>query len=415
MSKDNLRSQLKATKITSLKKTVDADNNLIGANNNEYLQLEDGKTTKIRIFPAHPGNEKFYISKKSYWLSYVNSDGDVKRTTVLDSKQHGGTTMDVVEEYIKMVKKKHAKNNKIINVLTERDGLNPSYTWLAYAGQVIPEETINPMLWEFKKMVRDGLNKLAFSEEEDEPIEVDPFTDVDDGVPVMVKYIKKPNKKKGENFYEVNFPKKMTARPLTDEEIDSFMALKPLEELLHYSSRDFDRALEGLQYFDESNEIGLFEDEDWNELLEEIKAQYDSDEDEEDEKPSKKSFKKPSKKVVEEEDDDEEEEAPKPKKKKVVVDDDDDDEEEEEAPKKKVVKKPVVEDDDDDEEEEETPKKKVVKKPVVEEEEDDDEIPAPKKKKVVVEEEDDDDDDDDEPVKKPKMSLADIKKKMAKK
>ena len=94
------------------------------------------------------------------------------------------------------------------------------------------------------------------------------------------------------------------------------MTLKPLSEVIYkYGMRDFERALEGLQNFDEDNEIGLFDDDDWLEHLEEIKAQYDADEEEE--KP-KKSAKKvvnkdtsaPKKAVVEDEDDEEEDDTP---------------------------------------------------------------------------------------------------------
>ena len=95
------------------------------------------------------------------------------------------------------------------------------------------------------------------------------------------------------------FPKKVTARPLSDEEIEHFLTMKPLSEVIYkYEMRDFEKALEGLQNFDDENEIGLFEDEDWLEHVEEIKAQYESDEEDE-EKP--KAKKKTSKKVVKKE------------------------------------------------------------------------------------------------------------------
>ena len=73
-----------------------------------------------------------------------------------------------------------------------------------------------------------------------------------------INTFKKSIKSKGETYYEVSFPKKVTARPLTDEEIEYFMGLKPLNELLpKYGIRDFERALEGLQNFDEENEMGF--------------------------------------------------------------------------------------------------------------------------------------------------------------
>lgn len=356
-SSGDLRSQLKATSIKKLKKRVDEDNEIIGAQSNEYLNLEDGKTLKIRIFPAHPGIEDFYLPKKCYWLTVAGNDGEPRRTTVLDSKVHGGTKFDLVEEYVKWAKKKWAKDSDKLDALTgtgqNQNSLNPSYTWLCYADRMTGDEQLRAKLWEFKKMVRDAMNKLAFSEDEDEAIEVDPFTDPDEGLPIMVKYMKNPNKKKGENYYEVSFPKKVTARPLTDEEIEYFMTLKPLTEVLpKYGMRDFERALEGLQNFDEEHEMEMFEDDAWLEHVEEIKAQYDGEsEDEDDDKPAKKkTSKKVSKKVVEE-DDDEAEDA----------DDSDDEEEEEEKPKKKSSKaapakksKKVEEEEDDEEEDDET-------------------------------------------------------------
>lgn len=295
MAKENsLRSQLKATSIKRLQKQIDADNEMVGTGSStEYLNLEDGKTIKIRIFPGHPGQEDFYIAKKCYWLGFRTDDGEERRGTVLDSKVHGGTKYDVVEEYVKYAKKfignDADKLEALVGTGPKSNSLNPQYSWLCYADRVNGDDQLRAKLWEFKKMVRDALNKLAFSEDEDEVIEVDPFTDPDEGLPINVTYRKNPNKKKGENYYEVAFPKKVSARPLTDEEIEYFMSLKPLSEVIgKYGMRDFERALEGLQNFDEDNEIGLFEDDAWLEHLEEIKAQYDAD-DEEDEAPKKKT------------------------------------------------------------------------------------------------------------------------------
>ena len=330
MAKENsLRSQLKATSIKRLQKQIDEDNAMVGAQNStEYLNLEDGKTVKIRIFPGHPGVQDFYVAKKCYWLSFVGDDGETHRGTVLDSKVHGKTKFDVVEEYVKWAKKKIGNDADKLEALVgngpKSNSLNPQYSWLCYADKINGDDQLRAKIWEFKKMVRDAMNKLAFSEDEDEVIEVDPFTDPDEGLPVMVTYRKNPNKKKGENFYEVSFPKKVSARPLTDEEIEYFMTLKPLNEILSkYGMKDFERALEGLQNFDEENEIGLFDDEDWIEHLEEIKAQYDSDDSEADSAPKKKTaVKKAVKKEYAKSEDDEEEE-------KDEVDDEEEDEEEE--------------------------------------------------------------------------------------
>ena len=330
MTKSNFREQFKATSIKKLKKQVDDDNVMVGANSGEFISLEDGKTMKLRIFPAHPGVEGFYVRRKCYWLTVPGRDGDTHRTTVLDSIVHGDTKMDIIQEYIKFAKKMYGKDADKMEALTgtgpKSTALNPQYSWICYAAVVSDGEALKPKLWEFKKMVRDALNRLSFSEDEDEAIEVDPFTDVDEGLPILVKYMKNPDKKKGENYYDVHFPKKPVARPLSDEELEMFSNLKPLNEVIPiYGMNEFDRAIEGLQQFDDDNEFNLFDDDDWLEKVEEVKAQYDSDDDDE---PKKKKTSK--KKEVE---DEEEEEKPAPKKytkKTAPVEEDDDDEEAEE-------------------------------------------------------------------------------------
>ena len=348
----DLRSALKPTPMKTLKKVVDEDNEMVGAQSNEYLNLEDGKTIKIRIFPGHPGEENFYIAKKCYWLTVEGNDGDPRRTTVLDSVVHGGTEKDLCAEFIKYAKNKWKKDADKLDCFSGQDSLSPQYSWLCYADKVVQDEELRAKLWEFKKMVRDAMNKLAFSEDDDEPIEVDPFTDPDEGLPIMVKYMKKPNKKKGENFYEVSFPKKVSARPLTDEEIEYFMTLKPLSEVITpYGMRDFERALEGLQNFDEEHDLGMFEDDGWLEIVEEVKAQYDAEDDEEEEKPKKKTSKKVTKKVSKKDEEEDEDDS----------DDSDEDDEEEEKPKKKApaktskkkVEEPEEEEDDDEEDSDE--------------------------------------------------------------
>ena len=407
MAKNDLRSQLKATSIKRLQKQIDEDNAMVGAQSSaEYLNLEDGKTIKIRIFPCHPGQEDFYVARKCYWMSFVGDDGEQHRGTVLDSRVHGGTKYDVVEEYVKYAKKKVGNDADKLEALTgsgpKSNSLNPQYSWLCYADKINGDDQLRAKLWEFKKMVRDAINKLAFSEDEDEVIEVDPFTDPDEGLPIMVTYRKNPNKKKGENFYEVSFPKKVSARPLTDEEIEYFMTLKPLSEVINrYGMRDFERALEGLQNFDTENEIDLFEDEDWLEHLEEIKAQYDAEEDSEDSKPAKKSTKKVVKKVAEPEDDEEEYE---PEDNTEEDSDEEDDEEEESGDEfdkldRSALKKYIVDND----------LEISVKKSMS----DDDLRNAIRSAKSSAPDVDDEDDDEEEDEAPARVSLGDIRKKLA--
>ena len=426
----NLRSQFKATSIKALKNKIDKDDATMGVQNNEYLNLEDGKLLKIRIFPAHPHEENFYVSKMCYWLPFTNDDGENKRRTVLDSIAHGGTEMDIVREYVRFAKSRYSddaeKMEALVGTGMQSNSLNPQYSWLCYADSVKEDTELKPKLWEFKKMVRDLLNKLACSEDEDEPIEVDPFTDPDDGLVLAVKYLKKPNKKKGENYYEVDFAKtgkkkEAYSRPLTDEELENFMKMRPLSEIIpRYGMRDFEQALEGLQNFDEENGFDLFDDDEWLEIVEKVKAQYESTADDDDDTPKKKTTKKSAaaKSSKKQEDDDEDD-----------TDDDDDssddtdDEEDEDG----------EDDEDEDEDDEESDEfdemerddlKKYIKKNkldirVTKTMSDDDLRDAIREKVNASDDEDgeDDEDEDDteEEAPKKKISVEDIRKKLAKK
>lgn len=446
MAKD-LRSQFKPTSVKSLKKVAEEDEKMLGISSNEYLQLEDKKTIKIRIFPAHPGVESFYIRRKCYWLPFQRNDGEMGRTSVNDSVIHGGTAMDLIDEYVKAAKKFIGSDTDKLEAITGRDGLTPVYSWLCYADKVQPDTELKAKLWEFRKSVRDALNRLTFTEDDDEAIETDPFTDIDEGLPVMVSYNKTPNRKKGENYYDVAFAKKPVARPLTDAELEYFSNLKPLNEVIgKYGINDFDRALAGLQIFDEENEIGLFDDDDWLEKVEEIRAQYDADDEDSKKKPAKKTTKK-SKSEDDEDEDEDEKPAKKSAKKssKKVEDDEDDEDDEDEKPAKKSGKgkkqaepEPEPEDDEDEDEDEDDEDdsddseddefegmerdelKKYIKsnglditvKKSMSDDDLRDAIRAAIKDSDSDDEDDEDDDDDEDDEPKSKVSLDDIRKKL---
>lgn len=379
--KKGLRDKYKkqAVKLTDLKSKQNSEDQMIGyGGGNDYLDISEG-SNKFKLFPPHSGND-FFLMRKVYWVDIPNDEGDVKRRTVYDSIVHGDTKKDIIQEYVKFVQKS-VKDKAILDKITNwKDGLTPSFTWTAYALKLTKDKREFGLV-DFKKSVRDALNKSMFAEDEEEPIEIDPYTDVDDGVAIIITYNSKPNKKKGEDYYALTLAKKPTA--LTDEELQIFEDSKSLTELYRgtYNLKEFDKALEALKYFDEANEIDLFEDDSWLEIVKSVKSQYNEDEndedDEEDEKPKKKldkkSDKKKSKPEPEDEDEEDEEgEEEKPKKKEKVKEkvkekkkpkpepeeEDEDEEEEEEKPKKKEKKKPEPEEEEDDEEEEEKPKKK---------------------------------------------------------
>lgn len=336
----------KSMRVKDLKKQVDNEDNIVGsAGISDFLKIkEDGKTVKIRLFPAHDGKE-FIVLRKQHWISIEGEGDKPSRRTVLNAFVHGGKKEDIIDAYIKYATANLKDKEKIAKLTSYEGGLTGQNEWIGYAVKITADGTEFGKV-EFKKTVRDAINAATFVEDEDEPIEIDPWTDIDEGLPLLIKYLSKPNKKKGENYYSVTAGKK--AIPMTDEDITKFDKAKPLTDLYSnvYTSSMFELALEGLKYFDVENEIELFEDEDWLEIVKQIKSQFDD-----------KSVKKSSKKQIEE---DEEEDEPVVKKKvvKKVDEEDEEEEEEEEKPKKKLDKN-IIEEDEDDDDEEEEPKKKL--------------------------------------------------------
>lgn len=287
-----LRDKYKPIAIASFKKAVEKEDEEMASSNgrSEFIELKDGKTVKIRFMPAHPGEENFYVRRKIHWIT-IEQDGDQVRRTVANSIEHGGYKMDIIEEYMALAFKVLNASDKddlekiecIKGDYPRKGGLKGSLTWVAYALEVDGDDR-KFGLFEFKKTVRDAINKEAKIEDDDSPIEVDPFTDPDGGFPVLIKYNSKPNKKKNENYYEVSIGKK--AVKLTDEELDRLDKATPLSELYgKYTMKDFERALEGLQIFDAEHDINLFENDEWLSKVEEVKSQFSNTEEEEDEKP----------------------------------------------------------------------------------------------------------------------------------
>lgn len=349
------RSKFKPANVADLKKNIAQDDEELGKGGSAFLAIKPG-SNRLRLYPPHPGMKSFYVRRGVHWLTFPASDDSDKtyRGTVPNARVHGGWDKDVVEEYMRMAKvhleksKDEDADEKLKKMTDWKDGLSLSTSWIAYAARETKKEDggWNKEFGELdmNRTVRDGINALSTVEDGDEPITIDPFTDPDDGIPVIVSYDKEKEKAKR---YSVVLAKK--ASPLTDEELERFEKVPTLEEKYgknSYTKDDYDRACEGLQYFDEENEIGLWETDEWEETLEELSALFEEDKPKTKSKPSTKSSKSKDDEEEEEEEteEEEEEEEEKPKKKSAVK---------KEEPKKTSKKKPAEEEEEEEEPEEE--------------------------------------------------------------
>ncbi|HPI18740.1 MAG TPA: hypothetical protein PKY56_00080 [Candidatus Kapabacteria bacterium] len=274
----NLKSKYSATSIKTLKNKIDEENQNFGSSYSDFLTIDEG-TNKFRICPKHPGEENFYQMRCIHWISVENDEGEMHRKTVLNSRIHGNGTRDIIEEYVAFAKKKLAfdddADEKLSTLTHWQNGLLPNISWILYAFKIkkVGEKTVKEFgRLELKKSARDQMNSISITEDVDDPIEVDPFTDPEDGTPILITW--SPKAKKASDKYKVVLAK--NKMPLSEEELSILDKSKSLTEMYSgvYGIEDFELACEGLRNFDENYDMGCFDTDEFQETLEEVKAQY---------------------------------------------------------------------------------------------------------------------------------------------
>lgn len=405
---------LKGTKQAAVAVQAKEIENRGGGNKQEYIQLEDGTTSKVRVFPAHPDTDPdnlFAQKREVSWLPFKKDNGELGRRPVLNAVTHGGQAKDIVvcylkaaPEFIKSDRKLDSKGKaKKIDALTDfKTGIAPKGSYVMYAKKEEKEKTLRGLL-EVTYGVKRKMDALSTSELEEDPEALDPIADPMNGSALKITY---DSKKDNNSKYTVVLDRKSSE--LTEEDVEWLNEQRPLTEQLVgvYHKGHFDKAMAGLELYDAEHGIGLFKDEDFQDLASSLRDQLpeaperDSDEDE------PKGGKGGKRQRLEDMDRNE--------LKQFIMDNDLDirvtrkmDEEDileaieeelgqlpeyaDEVGKKSAKKEePFEEDEDDEDEEEEKPRKRKADKS---------EKPKPKpaaKKKQEVEEEDEDEDEDDE-------------------
>jgi len=276
----NLRDKYKATPVKALKKSITEEDAEFSSGRGQFVQLTDGKN-RIRFFPSHKANERFYTLRAFYWVkNYADDDSgdEMYNRTVLSARFHyPDAKWDLIDEYIVAARSFIESNSDFeadekaakLEVITNwKTGLQLSRSWVAYCLKISGDKREFGLI-EMNKTIRDKINSEVLLEDEDEPITTDPFTDPDSGKVVIINVDK--SKPKADQKYTI---KVSGVNALEDEELETFDAAKPLGDLFHYTAKDWDSGLEGIKIFDDANDIGLFADSDWLEHVEEIKAQF---------------------------------------------------------------------------------------------------------------------------------------------
>jgi hypothetical protein len=285
----SLRNQFKATPVSDLKKVVKDEDSKIssGSRKTDFLEIKDG-LNKFRLFPKHPSEESFYHMRAVHWMTVEDDKGEDRRTTIPNARIHAKWAKDPIEEYIKYVKENLSSTDaddadKIKKMVDWQGGMTLQTSWVCYAKKMVKDGADEFGVLEFKKTVRDGINDESIIEDEDESISVDPFTDPDDGKPLLITYNSKA--KKAADYYKVQVSKSASA--LSDEELEKFSKATPLSELpmMQYTQETFELALNGIQHFDAEYEIDLFDTDEFQAIIEELRENLNSDK-----KPAKKIY-----------------------------------------------------------------------------------------------------------------------------
>lgn len=326
------RSKFKATSVAIVQQQDKDVTTMVGKDKGSragYLKIKSGKNM-FRIMPAHPdgGGESFIEPKSTVWLPMMVEEKDDKgqvingadgkplmkegSKTVFNSRVHGNTEKDLVEEYFRIADewaKKHKfdptdskKDQELRKKYTDKiwgnfkakiQGIRYNHNWALYAKDLLDNKQPIGLL-EVKPSIKDGINKIVNQEASNQPIgteATDPFTPIEDGRALVIFYDEKAEK--AADYYTVSIdtatePAEIQGRkvniqkvyPLTDDDLEGLVAFPSLFKTFRncFKRRDFELQYKGLEFFDIKNQMGIFNSPEFQAVVEEINAYYPVDE-----------------------------------------------------------------------------------------------------------------------------------------
>jgi hypothetical protein len=318
-----------------------------------FHSIEEGKNV-FRIMPPHPSDTigAAYLPYRTSMLPEVEvpvwKDGEktdqteIKQKKIFIATQHGGLPKDPIELYVEYVRKRASDEFQVkedrqsfLNPITGwKDkkgtwnwGINPKTSFIAYA--VKNKELKRLELYE--SMVKD-MDKCAISEEPEDVMGVDPFSDPNEGCELIITKQKKLDKQgKETSSWEYPVTKGEPSRAkreswddyfertmVTDEQLEELDKQEPLSKMIGndvYTKRDWDFAMDGLRRFDEKNNFQIFDNDEFLEEIIELEKLVPEPKDKDDDvkemfdkkkdSPKKEDKKKPEPKEEKEDDEDE--------------------------------------------------------------------------------------------------------------
>lgn len=284
----------------------------------ENLDIEVG-INRFRIYPVHPdgGGVTFAEAVSRVFLPAMVQERDGENKPVLlpngqpklkkgmkpvfNSKLHGNTKRDLVEEYlniglrmaenIKDPEKKKAFLAKLNGQYSDNaqyrlPGVKYKLTYEMYADKLGKGDQVT----EFGRLgvsndVKEKMNKVGAYESTKDPLGMDPWSNPDTGLPaVITKQQNQPGqtKIKPADIYGVTIDKdvdvndRLIRYPISDERLEKWLELPSLFKLFRnvFKRSDFELQLAGLEMFDADYSIGVFHTEEFLLIAEEISGYY---------------------------------------------------------------------------------------------------------------------------------------------
>lgn len=308
------RSKFKGAKLSANKdsqKSAQENNKSFGNDGVRvgFLTIDEGKNV-FRILPPHPDDTigAAYLPKRVSTLQCevpVYKDGEdtgkteVKAKNIFIATQHGGLPKDPIELYIDYVRKRandefqdKEDRAKFLYPITGYRGpkgdwnwgISPKTTFVAYA---IKDKKMG-RLELYESMIKD-MNKAAITEDAEDVIEIDPFSDPNEGCELIITKQKQHDKQGKEiNKWEFPITKGEPSRVkreswdeyfertmVTDDQLAELLKQEPLSKIMGnnvYTSRDFDFAIDGLHRLDDLYKFNIFENSEFLDELEQIQA-----------------------------------------------------------------------------------------------------------------------------------------------
>lgn len=309
MGEIDFRKRLKGSKLSTIREgKKEAENRTKSYSNKGFVgnhEIEDGDNY-FRLMPAHNAqNDPPFQAYKASFLPiesfvYENNEKTDKKevrlkpifiaTTHALDKEGNLMTRCPIELYINKVYEKVYEETQ-----DDKEREKKLKPLRAVPGGIMPRTVYVYYAWKDGKLARLDLKPSVVNQMEEISLkssksgsDIDIFTDIDDGVRLVVtkrgkgldtKYI--ASKDEIDNIMELDGDDLLKAKAtfreqqkVSDAQLEEFFKVKPLKELLGpgtYKMTDFNYALEGLMRFDEKAGYNIFEDEDYVNQIGEMK------------------------------------------------------------------------------------------------------------------------------------------------